>query len=158
PLAAGGIGRVYEAEHLELGKRVALKVLAGQFARDGEVIERFMREARSASSIGHPNIVDVLDLGRAQDGSPFLVMALLEGQDLDQVLEIEERLSIERTVELLGPIASALDVVHARGIVHRDIKPANIFLAKQIDGSEQVKLLDFGLAAFHESGERLTEV
>ncbi len=157
-LARGGLGEVYEATHIELQRRVALKLLSGNIARDLETIKRFQREAQTASQIGHPNIVDVHDFGRTQDGLPYLAMEFLEGEDLDDHLAARGALPLARVIELLAPVASALDAVHARGIVHRDIKPANIFLASRIDGSEQIKLLDFGLAAFHERGDRLTQL
>lgn len=157
-IASGGLGTIYEASHLELGRVVAIKVLEGPVAHSMEAIKRFQREAQTASQLGHPNIVDVHDFGRTKDGAPFLVMERLEGRDLDTELQERATLAPARMLELLTPVASALDAVHARGIVHRDIKPANIFLARRGDGSEQVKLLDFGLAAFHERGDRLTQV
>lgn len=158
PLAAGGLGRIYEAVHVELGRPVAIKVLSDEVARNAEAIKRFQREAQTASQLGHPNIVDVHDFGRTADGRPYLAMERLEGRDLDDELAAHGRLPVERVLEILAPVASALDAVHAKGIVHRDIKPANIFLARRSNGSEQIKLLDFGLAAFHERGDRLTQL
>ncbi|HJL15355.1 MAG TPA: protein kinase [Sandaracinaceae bacterium LLY-WYZ-13_1] len=157
-LARGGLGEVYEARHVELDRTVAIKVLGPEVARNAEAIQRFQREARTASQIGHPNIVDVHDLGRTDDGAPYLAMERLEGRDLADLLAEVRTLSPRRLLEILRPVASALDTVHARGIVHRDVKPANVFLAERVDGSEQVKLLDFGLAAFHERGDRLTQL
>ena len=157
-MARGGLGRVYEARHVELERRVAIKVLSEEVARNAEAIKRFQREAQTASQIGHPNIIDVHDLGRTDQGAPFLAMELLDGEDLDDHLGRSERLAPERVIELLRPVASALDAVHARGIVHRDVKPANIFLAERVDGSVEVKLLDFGLAAFQENSDRLTQL
>ncbi|MCZ7683818.1 MAG: serine/threonine protein kinase [Sandaracinaceae bacterium] len=157
-LARGGLGRVYEARHVELERVVAVKVLLEEVARNAEAIKRFQREAQTASQIGHPNIVDVHDFGRTEQGYPYLAMEMLDGRDLDGLLEEERTLTPERTVAILAPVASALDAVHQRGIVHRDIKPGNIFIARRVDGSEQVKLLDFGLAAFSERSDRLTQV
>jgi serine/threonine protein kinase len=157
-LAAGGLGVVYEAKHIELERVVALKVLSDEIARNAEVIKRFQREAQTASQIGHPNIVDVHDFGRTNDGFPYLAMEKLEGYDFDHELERDVTVAPERVVDILAQVASALDAVHKRGVVHRDIKPANIFLSRRIDGSEQVKLLDFGLAAFHEQSDRLTQM
>lgn len=158
PIAAGGLGKIYEAAHVDLGRRVAIKVLSNDVARNAEAIKRFQREAQTASQLGHPNIIDVHDFGRTADGLPYLVMERLEGHDLDDELGDRETLPLARVLEILAPVASALDAVHAKGIVHRDIKPANIFLARRGDASEQVKLLDFGLAAFHERGDRLTQL
>ncbi len=158
-MARGGLGVVYEAIHLGLDRPVALKVLSDEVARNAEAIKRFQREAQTASQIGHPNIVDVHDFGRTDEGWPYLAMEKLQGTDLDDVLAKEPTLAPARLVDILKPVASALDAVHARGVVHRDIKPGNIFLARRSDGSEQVKLLDFGLAAFHErSDTRLTQI
>jgi len=156
-LAEGGMGAVYEAEHIELGRRVALKVLLGSFGHDPTVVARFQREARTASSIGHPNIVKVLDLGRMPDGSPYLVMEFLEGEDLEAPLERGETLDLEAVCDALEPVASALDEAHARGVFHRDIKPANIFKARTA-GGEVIKLVDFGLAALRDADEKLTKL
>ncbi|RZO57950.1 MAG: serine/threonine protein kinase [Sandaracinaceae bacterium] len=156
-LAEGGMGYVYEAEHVELGRRVALKILQGDYGQNPTVVARFQREARTAAGIGHPNIVQVLDLGRLHDGAPYLVMEFLRGEDLEAPLERGETLTLERVCELLGPVASALDAAHARGIFHRDIKPANIFLA-DTGGGEVVKLVDFGLAALRDADVKLTKL
>ena len=156
-LAEGGMGYVYEAEHVELGRRGALKILQGDYGQNPTVVARFQREARTAAGIGHPNIVQVLDLGRLHDGAPYLVMEFLRGEDLEAPLERGETLTLERVCELLGPVASALDAAHARGIFHRDIKPANIFLANT-GGGEVVKLVDFGLAALRDADVKLTKL
>ncbi len=156
-IAEGGLGKIYEAAHIDLGRTVAIKVLSDEVARNAQAIKRFQREAQTASQLGHPNIVDVHDFGRTADGLPYLAMEMLAGRDLDGELQEHPILAPVRVLEILAPVASALDAVHAKGIVHRDIKPANIFLARRGDGSEQVKLLDFGLAAFHERGDRLTQ-
>jgi eukaryotic-like serine/threonine-protein kinase len=157
-IARGGMGSIYRAVHLELGRSVAVKVLSHNYARDDEAVKRFLREARTASRINHPNIVDVLDLGRLESGEPYLVMELLEGEDLADVIG-RNALSVAQTVELLAPIARALDYIHGQGLLHRDVKPANIFLAERESGGGLVpKLLDFGLASLREpeARDRLT--
>ena len=130
-LGEGGMGAVYLAHHIELDRSVAIKLLLPELARNRTAVERFEREARTASTIGHPNIVDVFDLGRGADGTPYLAMELLEGRDLEaEIAASGGRLRPERLVEILEPIANALDACHARGVVHRDLKPSNIFLAR----------------------------
>ena len=150
-LATGGMGAIYHGEHIELGRKVAVKVLSEQCALNEQAVKRFHSEARASSVIDHPNVVDILDLGRLESGEPYLVMELLEGEDLADVIAREAPMSLTRVVELLDPIAHALDAVHREGVLHRDIKPANIFVTTAPDGSQHPKLLDFGLATLRES-------
>ena len=156
-IARGGMGAIYEGTHLELGRKVAVKVLSSAYAGDAEAVRRFQREARASSRLDHPNIVAVLDIGRLESGEPYLVMELLEGEDLSRRIAREAPLPARVAVELLEPIARALDAVHAEGLLHRDIKPGNVFLAHR-GGEITPKLLDFGLAALREAPEhdRLT--
>ncbi|MBX3274373.1 MAG: serine/threonine protein kinase, partial [Sandaracinaceae bacterium] len=157
-LGEGGMGAVYRAEHLELEREVAVKTLAPELSTRPVNVERFQREARTASKIGHPNIVDVFDLGRAADGTPYLVMERLEGRDLDEELAATDgTLPPARVIEVLRPVASALDACHARGVIHRDVKPSNIFLARLGDGSLSPKVVDFGLAMLTSTDARLTQ-
>jgi serine/threonine-protein kinase len=144
-LGVGGMGAVYEARHLFTNRLVALKLLHGDGAKSEAYGARLLVEARAASSVGHPSIVDVLDAGRTEDGSPYIVLELLTGADLDTAL-YENRISTTEMVAIGVQILEALAAAHAAGIVHRDIKPDNVFLTKNERGDARVKLLDFGLA------------
>jgi serine/threonine-protein kinase len=148
-IGRGGMAAVYEAEHLALGKKVAVKVLASELAASTIVIERFFREARAAASIKSPHIVDIYDSGRLEDGRPFICMEMLEGESLYDRMARIRIIDVETTLRVITQCAKALAKAHAAGIVHRDLKPENIFLTKNEDGDETTKLLDFGLAKFY---------
>ncbi|MGZ3439403.1 MAG: serine/threonine-protein kinase [Polyangia bacterium] len=145
-LSSGGMGAVYEVEHRGLGKRLAAKMLKPELARRADLLERFRREARAASAIGHENIIEVTDLGQTAHKVPFLVMELLSGQTLAALCKAERRLEPARAVHIARQVLSALGAAHARNIVHRDLKPANIFLIQRGGDPDFVKLLDFGIA------------
>ncbi len=145
-LGTGGMGAVYEAEHIEIGKKVALKVLHPQFSRQADLVQRFRREARAASKVGHPNIVDVTDSGTTEAGDAYFVMERLDGTDLADVLRNERRIAIDRTVGIGAQICRALHAAHQAGIIHRDLKPENIFLVARDGQPDFVKVLDFGIA------------
>lgn len=141
-LDVGGMGAVYEATHRN-GRRAAIKVLHTRFARDPEVRKRFLREGYVANKIGHPGAVAILDDDTAEDGSPYLVMELLEGESVSGWLQrVGGRLPVSEVLAVSGQVLEVLVAAHGNGIVHRDIKPANIFVTR----SGHAKLLDFGLA------------
>lgn len=152
PLAAGGMAVVYEAEQESLKRRVALKVLNERLGRDDSFRERFVREGMSIAALEHPNIVPVHDAGE-DDGRLFIAMRFIEGDTLGDVLA-SRRLDSDEIVELLSPIAAALDAAHAAGIVHRDIKPGNIL----IDSKGTAYLADFGIARSTTASHTLTAV
>jgi tRNA A-37 threonylcarbamoyl transferase component Bud32 len=143
-LGQGGMGTVYRAEQRGLGREVAIKVLSAQRMSDPEVIKRFLREAKLASRLGHPNAVGVIDFGQAEDGTCYLVMELVTGRTLEQVLADEGPLAPGRLVRIAAQLCDALECAHALQIVHRDLKLANAMLLA--GGRDFVKILDFGLA------------
>jgi serine/threonine protein kinase len=141
-LGAGGMGEVFLAEDTRLERKAAIKFLPAEMAKDPERRQRFLKEARAASALSHPNVCVVYDVGETDDGLPFIALEFIEGGSLDHVLEKKGRLTIPQIVDLGVQVADALDAAHTRRIVHRDIKPANISLNER----GQVKVLDFGLA------------
>jgi serine/threonine-protein kinase len=141
-LAAGGMGEVWAARDLLLDRAVAVKVLGGALAGDGRAAERLRREARAAGRLDHPNIARMLDLGE-QDGRPYLVMELLEGESLAARLDRAGPMAPAEAVRVVAAAADALEAAHRAGVVHRDVKPGNLFLT----GDGEVKVLDFGIAS-----------
>jgi serine/threonine-protein kinase len=167
PLGEGGMGQVYRGEHVVIKKEVAIKVLRPHLAREKQVVERFLMEARAVAMIRHNNIVDVTDFGELPDGCSFFVMEFLDGPNLADVIAREDRLPLYRAVNILTQVCQALDACHGKGIAHRDLKPENIVLLRR-DGRrelvtvpqvpqtepavrregfyDEVKILDFGIA------------
>ena len=157
-LGAGGMGGVYEAVHEGIGRKVAVKCLHAEYARDRALVERFRREARAATAIGNEHIVDVTDVGELPDGAPFLVMEFLVGRTLGQLLSETGPLRVPRVVHIGRQVCNALEAAHEKGIVHRDLKPDNIFLTKRGGDPDFVKVLDFGISKTHASDNGVSEL
>jgi len=145
-IGEGGMGEVYAAESTADGRRVAVKILLRAHVADAAVLERFLEEGRLSQRLMHPNIVRVHDTDQAEDGTPYIVMELLDGVPLGAYTAKSQRVDIRQAVGVLHGILAGLGAAHALGIVHRDLKPDNVFLARDRAGRYQVKLLDFGIA------------
>ena len=147
-IAEGGMGVVYEAAHVRLPRRFAVKILGkpGDPRVSATSLQRFRREAEIASTLAHPHIVEVFDYQISESGSPYLVMELLEGEDLADRLKRTGRMPMVAALRIIEEISQALDVAHGAGVVHRDLKPANIFLSKRAGREDFVKVLDFGVS------------
>ncbi|MBE2251854.1 MAG: protein kinase [Myxococcus sp.] len=143
-LAAGGMGEVYRATHVELGRPLALKLMRPELSGDAGFVDRFRREAMTASRLGHPHIVDIIDSGRSDEGQFYFVMEFLDGKTLSQVMA-QGPVPLPVALELVTQTAEALDVAHRAGVVHRDLKPDNVLVLERA-GKPFVKLVDFGIA------------
>lgn len=152
-LGDGGMGAVYEGEHLLIKRRVAIKILHSQFADNPGIVARFRREAEAATSIGHPNIIEVTDMGSFPDGTAYMVLELLEGRDWAKDIAQEGPQPLGKVVHIMSQVCDALAAAHAKGIVHRDLKPENIFLVQRAGDPCFVKVLDFGISKFADNGE-----
>jgi tRNA A-37 threonylcarbamoyl transferase component Bud32 len=145
-LGEGGMGFVYLARHKVIDKKVAVKVLRVEMAKDREILDRFLQEAKAASSIGNPHIIDISDFGDLPDGSTYFVMEYLEGKSLGDLVDSTNQLSVERICHIARQMADGLAAAHERGIIHRDLKPDNIFLIQRGADPDFIKILDFGIA------------
>ena len=151
-LSVGGMGAVYLGTHTLLKKAVAIKVLRTELVSEAEMVQRFQREAVAASAIGHPNIVDIKDMGKTGGGVAFLVMEYLEGRSLQEAIDDDGPFPISDACDVACEILAGAAAAHRAGIVHRDLKPANVFMAQRDGGgNEAIKLLDFGIAILSDS-------
>ncbi len=160
-LGEGGMGQVYLAEHVKMGRRSAIKVMNPSMVHDPDAVARFNREASNASRITHPNVCAIYDFGETHDGLIYLAMEFIEGEPLTDLLERDGALPVPRAVGIFTQVADALQAAHDLGIVHRDLKPDNIMLAQR-KGGDQVKVVDFGIAKAvggggDEAGQKVTK-
>jgi serine/threonine protein kinase len=158
PIGRGAMGQVYEVLHARLSGRYALKLLTNEAAADPEFLQRFRREAQIVSGLRHPHIVQVIDFDQSAEGRPYLVMELLDGEDLAARIGRDGPLALSRVVTVIGQIASALQTAHDLGIIHRDLKPENVLLLHAPNGGgDFVKLVDFGISKVKDASLRLTQ-
>ena len=155
-LSQGGMGGVYKATHVMLGKTVAVKLINPELVTSPEVVRRFQREARAATALNHPNIVAVFDLGQTAEGTLYIAMEFVDGPSLKSAISAGGPMAPARAVTLMRQIGSALSVAHRNKIIHRDLKPQNIMLARSDDGQEIAKLVDFGIAKTFDEATQLT--
>ncbi len=157
-IGRGGMGYVYRANQTSIGRMVALKTLNADFQADPKMLKLFHREARAAATLEHPNIVKIYDFGLDDEtGIPFIAMELLEGRPLNVLLSQDGALTERRASQILGGVTHALVEAHERGVIHRDLKPDNIYVRSMSDGTEHVKVLDFGIASIQNQEETPTE-
>jgi serine/threonine-protein kinase len=145
-VAHGGMGSVFEAQHLVLERRVAIKVMGGGSSRRPQSVERFRREAKAAGSLESEHIAAVVDFGVTEGGTPFIVMEYVEGEDLSLLIERYQIVPVVRAVNLAIDVCLGLAVAHERGVVHRDLKPSNVIVTRRSDGTDLAKIVDFGVA------------
>jgi serine/threonine-protein kinase len=159
-IGQGGMGKVYKARHLALDRPVVLKMLKPALLEDPTIVGRFEREAKAASRLNHPNVIQVLDFGREQrDGSLYIVMEFVQGKDLRVILRDEWPLAEDRLCNIMAQVCAALSEAHAHNIIHRDLKPENVMVEERRDQPDYVKVLDFGIAKLLDAeGPHLTSV
>ncbi|HEY4106630.1 MAG TPA: serine/threonine-protein kinase [Polyangiaceae bacterium] len=156
-IARGGAGAVFEAEHLYTTRSVAIKLLIEEQAETSESRTRLLLEARALSVARHPGIVQGLDAGETEDGTPYLVMELLEGRTLEGILAVRRRVGVADAINVGMQLCDALGAAHAHGIFHRDIKPSNVFISRNDAGREVAKIFDFGIAHLYDQDRKLTQ-
>lgn len=142
----GGMGRVYRARDILMERTVAIKMLHAHLVKDPLSLDRFKQEARAASAINHPNVITVFDFGQLDTGQPYLIMDFLQGQNLSALIDEQGGLAEDRAINICVQACDALHVAHSKGVVHRDLKPSNIMIIQNRDGSDHVKIVDFGIA------------
>ncbi len=145
-LGEGGMGTVYLAEHVKMGRMSAIKVISKSLTQDADAIARFNREAANASRINHPNVCAIYDFGETEDGVIYLAMEFIEGESLTDLINREGALAPKRAADIARQTAEALEAAHEFGIVHRDLKPDNIMITKTRGGLDLAKVVDFGIA------------
>jgi eukaryotic-like serine/threonine-protein kinase len=156
-LGEGGMGQVWLAEHVKIGRKSALKIVKPDMATDPDAMARFIREATNASKIEHPAVANIHDFGELDDGRTYLAMEFVEGESLAELLRREGPMPAFRAQQIVSEIAAGLQAAHDLGIVHRDLKPDNVMLARHKDGRDKVKLVDFGIAKSHgDAGQKVT--
>ncbi|MDQ6829061.1 MAG: serine/threonine protein kinase, partial [Gemmatimonadota bacterium] len=155
-LGEGGMGQVYLAEHVKMGRKSAIKVMSPTMANDTEAVSRFNREAAHASRINHPNVAAIYDFGETPDGIIYLAMEYVDGEPLTKILESGVTLGSARVSDITRQVALGLDAAHELGIIHRDLKPDNVMIARGRDGSDIVKVVDFGIAKAQIDGQKVT--
>jgi len=156
-IARGGAGAVFEAEHLYTSRSVAIKLLLAEIADASESRARLLLEARALTAARHPGIVLGLDAGETEDGTPYLVMELLEGRTLEGILAVRRRVSVADAINIGMQLCDALATAHEHGIVHRDVKPSNVFISRNDAGREVAKIFDFGIARVQQTSQKLTQ-
>jgi len=159
-LGEGGMGQVYLAEHVKMGRKNAIKVMSPSMMHDPDAVKRFKREAENASRISHPHVCAIYDFGETPDGLIYLAMEFVEGDPLTAIIEREGALPLARATAIFKQTAEALQAAHDLGIVHRDLKPDNIMVARNRDGADLVKVVDFGIAKAvggDEAGQKVTK-
>src|SRR5450432_4117554 len=156
-IARGGAGAVFEAEHLYTSRSVAIKLLIAEQVETSESRTRLLLEARALTVARHPGIVLGLDAGETEDGTPYLVMELLEGRTLEGILAVRRRVGVADAVYLGMQLCDALATAHEHGILHRDIKPSNIFISRTDAGREVAKIFDFGIARLQHHDQKITQ-
>ena len=150
-IGKGGMGSVYKAQDLYLKRAVALKLLHSEIAQKPVLVQRFQKEVEATAKLAHEGIVKVQDMGLSEDGSPFMVMDLIDGKGLDEILKENGHLPVEQSLNIAHQIADAIGHAHERGVIHRDLKPSNVIVSKNASGKTTIKIVDFGIAKLLES-------